>query len=305
MSSARAPLRNLHLARRIVDIDQPAPPLRWVEPNVAALGMLTVVSGEGGVGKTSLALQIAADAGDRLERTAIMSAENVSALQFLADTMGIGSESVTVLNGSGVNLSHEGDVNGLMLDVLRAGGLNLLVLDSLSTFAPGLDENAAAQMGVYLDGLQKAAEFMSCAIVLLHHWNKSGSSRGSSVIRDRADFTLDLVNTAERDVIKLVPDKWRLGRKPAPWHMRRVAPAHEHDVLRFERVSAVAQPTLASDYLSMLAALEPGTYTSAELRQRLGLDGSDRDRTRLSAALKRAEGDGLLARSGRSEYRRM
>ena len=273
-----SPFRELHLADRQIDLASPAPPLDWIEPNIAARGLLTILSGEGGVGKTSLMLQYTAAAGIRGETTAFISAENVGALRMLANSMEIEPGSIAVFDGSDINLAEEADRNGLE-DALLSRSITLLVLDSLRTFAPGKSENSSDDMAPYVCGLSKVADSTRCAIVMLHHFNRALSPRGSFAIRDQADFTLSLENTSTRDVLRLTPDKWRVGRKPDPWHVRR-----EYEPLRFVSADVPASRIVAGLQTELLA-LEPGTYTTKELRDTLGLDPGPRDRKRLSEAL--------------------
>ena len=274
----KSPFRELHLADRQIDIGAPAPPLEWIQPNIAARGLLTLLSGEGGVGKTSLMLQYAATAGAGGETTAFISAENVGALHMLADAMQIDADSVSVFNGSGINFAEEADRNGLE-DALISRGITLLVLDSLRTFAPGKSENSSDDMAPYVSGLSTVADSTRCAIVMLHHFNRALAPRGSFAIRDQADFTLSLENTSTRDVLRLTPDKWRVGRKPDPWHVRR-----GYEPLRFISADVPASGIVAG-LQTQLLALEPATYSTEDLRVSLGLDSGACDRKRLSMAL--------------------
>jgi hypothetical protein len=296
----------VHLASRVVDIDRPAPPVEWIIPNIAARAMLTVLSGQGGTGKTSLLLQLAAVYGAvHLGRAAMISAENVTALHILANSMGIGSRSVTVYRGDGLNLSREEDRLGLELDILDAGGLDLLVLDSLVTFAPGCDTNGGSDMSPYLDGLQKMAEKLNAAVVVIHHWNRSGSSSGSHAIRDRADFTLDIAETAEPDLLRIRPDKWRLGPKPNPWHVRRIAPVHGHGVLRYEPADAPSRQTsVVGSLVEQLRELEcDGPQRLSELGRAVGLDtASDTDSRKLRRSLDQLVAEGEWEKLERGFY---
>ena len=292
------PFRELHLADRRVNIDHPAPSLDWIEPNIAARGLLTILSGEGGVGKTSLTLQYAAQAGDRGENTAFISAENVGALHMLAEAMKIASRSVSVFDGSGIKLADEPDRNGLE-DALIKEGITLLVLDSLRTFAPGKSENSSDDMAPYVSGLSKVADNTRCAVVLLHHFNRSQSLRGSFAIRDQADFAIALEKTTTQDVLRLAPDKWRVGRRPNPWRVRR-----EYDALRFVSADVPASEIVA-DLQTALLGLKPGAYTTQELRSRLDLDASDRDRKRLSLALNPLVEASEVERVHKGTYRRL
>ena len=260
----RSSFRELHLADRQIDLASPAPALAWIEANIAARGLLTILSGEGGVGKTSLMLQYAAAAGTRGETTAFISAENVGALRMLANAMQIEPGSIAVFDGSGINLAEEADRNGLRAALLSAG-TTMLVLDSLRTFASGKSENSSDDMAPYVSGLSKVADSTGCAIVMLHHFNRALAPRGSFAIRDQADFTLSLENTSTRDVLRLAPDKWRVGRKPDPWHVRR-----GYEPLRFISADVPASRIVAG-LQTQLLALEPATYSTDDLRVSLGL----------------------------------
>jgi AAA domain len=293
----RAPFRELHLEDRRVNIDAPAPPLEWIVPNIAARGLLTILSGEGGIGKTSLMLQSAAIAGNHGERTAFISAENVGALHMLA-AMRIDAGAVAVFDGGGISLGDEADRNGLEA-ALRSEDIALVVLDSLRTFAPGKTENSSDDMAPYIGGLSKVADNTRCAIVTLHHFNRAQSPRGSFAIRDQADFTLTLEKTRTPDVLRLAPDKWRVGRKPDPWHVRR-----EYEPLRFLTMEAPASGILAGLQADLLA-FAPGTYTTEDLRVRLGLDSCDRDRKRLSDAVSPLIDRQKFERLAKGVYRRL
>jgi AAA domain len=307
----RAPYRELHLARRWVDLDQPAPDLDWVVPSIAARGLLTVLSGEGGVGKTSLSLQLAADVGDRHlwgppelraypERSVFLSAENIGALHILAAAMGIGSRSVATFDGGGINLSSEADLYGLAMSLVR-GRATFVVLDSLRQFAPGSDENSSNDMAPYVSGLSKLAEGTGCAIVLLHHFNKGSSARGSAAIRDQADFTISLEGTSQENVLRLSPDKWRLGAKPAPWLIRREA----EPVLSYELAGQPASKPVTDGLTAKLLAIDPRrVWTTAELRAYLALSADDLGRKRLSKALGPLVESGEIEMIQRGQYRR-
>jgi predicted ATP-dependent serine protease len=289
--------------------------------HIAARGFLTVLSGKGGTGKTTFCLQLAADVGDRHrwgppelkaypERSAVLSSEHAGALHTNAEDMGIGSSSVGVYNGQGLDLADADQLAALEHDLIT-GRVTFLVLDSLRRLAPSSDENSSADASSYIGGLAKLAERTGIAIVLIHHWNKSGSARGSEAIRDAADFTLDMESTEQPNVFRLAPDKWRTGAKPAPWFVKREVQqladvaGRSVELLQYADVGHPVRRPVTDDLVVALRGLSPRVWSTAELYAELGLDGrTSRDRERLSQARKPLLETGELQQISPGRYRR-
>ena len=69
--------------------------------------------------------------------------------------------------------------------------LDVLILDTLHNATAGADENSAKDAGVTQAALRLLRDKLGCAVLLLHHANKSGSSeRGSTALRASCDTVL-------------------------------------------------------------------------------------------------------------------
>lgn len=69
--------------------------------------------------------------------------------------------------------------------------LDVLILDTLHNATAGSDENSAKDAGVTQAALRLLRDELGCAVLLLHHANKSGSSeRGSTALRASCDTVL-------------------------------------------------------------------------------------------------------------------
>lgn len=76
---------------------------------------------------------------------------------------------------------------------------NILLVDSLYMSFAGMDENAADQMTMALDYLGDLANRFGVAIILSHHFNKSGTvARGSSVYQGWGETDLS-ISTLDKD----------------------------------------------------------------------------------------------------------
>ena len=69
-----------------------------------------------------------------------------------------------------------------------ADALDVLIIDTLHTATVGADENSAQQMGKALHACRWIANELGCAVILVHHTNKTGGmERGSSALRGAMD----------------------------------------------------------------------------------------------------------------------
>ncbi len=78
--------------------------------------------------------------------------------------------------------------------------LDLLIIDTLHTATVGADENSAQHMGKVLHSCRLAINKLGCAVLLVHHTNKSGlSERGSVALRCGSDFVIKIEKIPDND----------------------------------------------------------------------------------------------------------
>ena len=190
------------LASRRLDIgnllDLPVEPLRWRCDRLAADGFVTVLTGEGGEGKSFLTLALAkavAEGGSaggvdcRAGRAVIFDAENGE--QLMARRLkaaGIPREGVAVYDADGFDIRSQLDE---FKTVIRDERADFVVLDSLRILAPGAKESEGDDMAPVMTAVRRLARETRAAIVVVHHrgkGEKASDYRGSSVIRDQTDM---------------------------------------------------------------------------------------------------------------------
>jgi RecA-family ATPase len=72
--------------------------------------------------------------------------------------------------------------------VIREKNAKVLVVDTLSRCAPGLEENEASKVAAALERLFMIRDALGIAVLVLHHTGHQGlRARGSSVLEDNAD----------------------------------------------------------------------------------------------------------------------
>lgn len=93
----------------------------------------------------------------------------------------------------------------------------LIVLDTLARCMPGGDENAAQDMGSFIAGVDKIRDALGCAVLILHHTIKDGSTeRGSSALRGACDVMLFC--KLRDNALTVTFDKCRDFAPPDPMH---------------------------------------------------------------------------------------
>ena len=301
------------LASRTIDPTEPVEPVSWVVPNFAARGYLTILAGQAGVGKSTLALQLAAHVGSPEAPALYLDVENGPAhLLRLAHAMAIDLDGVDLIDMHGLALTDGDTLERLTTEILGRGiasiarhgvmGSPIVVLDSLRRFAPGRSENSSDDMAPYVASLTTLARHTRAAVVLIHHSSSKPDApplRGSTSIEDQADVVFTL--RRERDAIKLACAKCRPAAEPAPVFYRR-----EQDPLRLVTTNAPLRPTvtrsLADKLREMKLDSEP-PWRLADIGAALGLDTSDDSESRrLRRALDDLSETGEWARAGRGLY---
>lgn len=103
-----------------------------------------------------------------------------------------------------------------ILDAMSPATERLLVLDSLRTLAPSVDENDSDEVTAMLSSVQEIAQDCDCAVVILHHLNRGGEFRGSSAMTAVPEVVIrmygDLNDKYGRKT--LTWEKFRLGERP-------------------------------------------------------------------------------------------
>lgn len=80
----------------------------------------------------------------------------------------------------------------------KAQPLDILFVDTLNTATVAADENSAKDMGKVLSMCRWATQELGCAVVLVHHTNKTGSAeRGSSALRGAMDCMIEIKPISE------------------------------------------------------------------------------------------------------------
>jgi hypothetical protein len=78
-------------------------------------------------------------------------------------------------------------------DAKEVASLDVLIIDTLHTATVAADENSAQHMGKVLHSCRSAGNHLGCAVILVHHTNKSGlMERGSSALRGAMDFMIKI-----------------------------------------------------------------------------------------------------------------
>ncbi len=171
------------------------PPVPWLAPGVVPRGALTVIYAPGGEMKSLLSLGIAGAVarGDEVagieckKGTAVyLDAENGQAeIHRRVHNLGLPEDGVEVAEVGGLDIRRDfAEVEAEVLDKKP----ELLVLDSLRSLTPGMDENDTSATARALDPIRRLAHQTGTAVLLIHHANKGGKDfRGASSIRDAVD----------------------------------------------------------------------------------------------------------------------
>lgn len=204
LDAANEPIR--HYKR--LDLTAPVPPVNWVVEGMVEAGVVTIITGDGGVGKSfvtmAMAMSIAQGLpflGREVKKGPVQYVDEEQppdlVMQRLAG-LGVGMDvkdwwkDIDYLNYAGVNLHEEPEK---LLDEVIDARPTALFLDTLSAVTVGLNENENWEMTKLLvEGMRPLARLSGAAVVVLHHTSRDNFNRprGASAIRNMADQVLSI-----------------------------------------------------------------------------------------------------------------
>jgi AAA domain-containing protein len=302
-----------HGTLRLLDVQamrrQPPPRVPWIVPGLLARGMLTLLTGEAGEGKSLIALAIAAalesqdDFGHlpvEAARTLIVDAENGEhELHRRIDLMGISGTRVEIAATDGFDLARD---HGNLADLVEDVGPDLVILDSFRSLWPSGNENDSGEATDVLAGIRSILHDVNAAGLLLHHLPKSsaaygrtssGDYRGASAIRATVDLAFRLERASgdpESGRRKLQCFKSRPAATPDPMWLRLDEHARVEAAAPYQ--SKKASPRTDELQRRLLPALAGhGPMTLTELARQLG---EKPDNRTLRTALERESGRGAI-----------
>jgi putative DNA primase/helicase len=86
------------------------------------------------------------------------------------------------------------DVSQIIENAQKAGGVGLLVIDTLSRAAPGAEENSSKDMGEIIENLKFLQDSLGCAVLVVHHTGKDATKglRGHSSLFAALDAAIEV-----------------------------------------------------------------------------------------------------------------
>lgn len=181
------PLRVLDVERMLTT--EP-PPVPWVAEPLLARGCVTLLAGREGQGKSMLALALSAAIGHGATvaglrclpgRALIVDAEN-GQREVHRRVHGLDVKRETLAYAEAVGFDLATDIEEIT-ELVGANEPTVLVLDSLRSLAPGLDENDSRAAEAALRPVSRLAQERDIPVLLLHHAGKRGHEyRGSTAI---------------------------------------------------------------------------------------------------------------------------
>jgi hypothetical protein len=100
-------------------------------------------------------------------------------------------------------LAHEPEYTLQLIGIVReleattGRKCHLIVFDTLNENAIGLNENSAAEMGMWLRGIKAVRDATGSTVMVIHHTGKSGDFRGSTAIHGSPDSQIEVTSRTD------------------------------------------------------------------------------------------------------------
>ncbi|CAA9344163.1 MAG: hypothetical protein AVDCRST_MAG93-6800, partial [uncultured Chloroflexia bacterium] len=185
------------------EIDQLRPPM-WLIKSIIPAGEVTMVSGPGDTGKTFILLDMAKRVAQHYP-VMYIAAEDASGIRVRKRAWEVHHHSPkngNFLMWSGVLPLFDASEVDSFIDEVRALGLRMIVIDTLSQSISGADENSNGDMRIVLEHCQRIAHETGASVVFIHHTTKNGDTfRGASALKNDSYAHLEV--SRDDDLIRL------------------------------------------------------------------------------------------------------
>jgi hypothetical protein len=203
----------------------PRPPVEWIVNDLIYRKSVTVLYGDGGTKKTWSAMHLAACVasgapwGDfQTERSRVLFIDEENGEDEIAGRAGSCLRGAQADEQAGLfyislaafHLDKPKDEELMTNEIVRHN-VGLVILDALADLMTG-DENSKQDTQPVFNALRRITEKSGAAIIVIHHANKTGSHRGSSVIKDAPDILLQVTSETDSDLITFKTEKNRKGK---------------------------------------------------------------------------------------------
>jgi hypothetical protein len=194
---------------------EPQPDIPWVIEGIISIPTINVVFGEGGTLKTYSLMDAGVCVamgepwlGFKTTRYPVLFIDEESGNRRFARRLG------DVMRGhnapkdlqlaytclEGFNLAEGCDVRRLK-EIIKKTGAKLVIIDALVDVMLGRDENLVKDIQPVFHNLRNVANDLQCTIIIIHHGNRQGDYRGSSVIKGAVDLMLQAKKPKDSNIV--------------------------------------------------------------------------------------------------------
>lgn len=147
-------------------------------------GSLVLVSGEPGIGKSTILLQICQYLGQSLKILYVSGEESGHQIKLRAERLGVNSENLFILTETDIQV---------VIEQVREQKPDLVMIDSIQTMnftdlnsSPG----SVTQVRECTNAIMRAAKFLEIPVIIVGHVNKDGAIAGPKVLEHIVDAVL-------------------------------------------------------------------------------------------------------------------